>query len=180
VGEHTTSGESGRLWKIIALLEVQVSMKRKRVLRRWHNGFVVVITRHDEGDVYRAETGDGKLLAWVGTAEEAEARAGEVLREAGHLCSDKCSEWTAIPQPEPLSELQKKNVAACFRLLKHCVATEQPHANSLKALQNEYFGGASDLVDVFDDAPDKGLALEYIEAALLLEIESCYWPPQSD
>ena len=63
------------------------------------------MTHHDEGkgDVYRVEA-NGVQVAWVGTEDEAKARAAEMLNEKHHQCSEQCSDWVPIPQPEPLTE----------------------------------------------------------------------------
>src|SRR6266496_5244197 len=117
-------------------------MKRKRISKTWHddgrNGFVVVITHHDEGvgNVYRAEKSDGnvELLAWVGTLEEARMRTEERLKATGHLCTGRCQDWIMIPQPEPLSEGEKKTIVACFLRLKLAIETGAPYQHSLAAL----------------------------------------------
>ncbi len=156
-------------------------MKRKRIARRWHDtgglGTALFITRHNEGvgDVYRAESG-GAQIAWVGNEDAAKMAADEFMTAPRHACSAECSEWTAIPQPEPMTETQKRNAAACFRLLKFQVENELSHATGLSALETEYSGMADDLIEHFDDQADKGLALQHIEAQLLLDIEPVYWP----
>ena len=154
-------------------------MKRKRrILRRWHDdGTVVVILHHDEraGDVYTIEK-SGTPWGWVGSIDEAKVIAEKKLKtENRHQCSDRCSDWTPIPQPEPLSEGQKKIVVLCFRAFEKSIVAGESHETQLKALQNEYTGHSSHLVDDFDDAPDAGQALKQTKTALRIEIEDFYW-----
>ncbi len=83
---------------------------KRRIARCWHDegagGFSLVMTFHDsgQGPVYRIEADDGTQLAWTATELDAKARADDRLREEGHQCSSRCTAWSAIPQPEPLSE----------------------------------------------------------------------------
>lgn len=74
---------------------------RRRIASSWHDhngGLTLYLTRHDEGEglVYRVENLYGEQLSWNNEAE-AKSRAADRLREAGHVCSDKCKPWASLP-----------------------------------------------------------------------------------
>ena len=74
-----------------------------RILKQFHydsaknKSFTIYITHHDEGagDVYRSEDQDGFMGVWD-SLDGVKARTPERLREAGHECSDRCSDWEPI------------------------------------------------------------------------------------
>lgn len=154
---------------------------KRRIQRCWHGegagGFSLVMTFHDsgQGPVYRIEADDGTQLAWTGTELDAKARADDRLREEGHQCSSRCTAWSPIPQPEPLSENQKKTVSACFRELQQAVETGAFPRDALTALRREYQGPAEALIDAFDAAANPRQALHDIEKALKDDSEGHYW-----
>jgi len=85
-----------------------VNITRRRILQSRHDFggdrvLRLAITLHDEGAglVYRVEEGTiGNQWAWVGSEGEARASAAEALKTTGHSCSDRCTDWEAIPPPE--------------------------------------------------------------------------------
>ena len=73
---------------------------KRRILRCWHDhdgGVSLYVTRHDSGEglVYRLENRYGIQGSW-GDETKAKEKASEFLKEAGHHCSENCSDWGPI------------------------------------------------------------------------------------
>ena len=79
------------------LYEPKAPGARRRIEKCWHEhgaGLPLYLTRHDEGagPVYRVEDLFGQQVPWHNEAQ-AKDRAAALLRERGHVCTERCTGW---------------------------------------------------------------------------------------
>jgi hypothetical protein len=142
-----------------------------RVARRAHKGALVTVIikkiETDGGDVFLCTAPP----VWKGTLEAAKSEADQLFATSGHVCGVHCGAWENIAQPEPLSELAQGIVWVCFSAFAREFRAGRTYSNYLKALQSEYYGREHELVDKFEDQPDKAAALTVIEEAIKVEVD---------
>lgn len=75
----------------------------QKTWNRWHSdGWVLTVTREDDGQHYYSATREGQVVSEpkpAGTLPQAQQKAEEIVRATEHRCIGRCSYWTP-DQPE--------------------------------------------------------------------------------